>query len=338
LEDKCVGSILGCMIGDILGAPVEGMRASFIKGTYGTLWDFVEGKHMGIKDELRYGMYTDDTNSMLALCASLIEKSALNPEHIALENCRFFQHLPTRGYSDQSSCIILSLINAETDYRSSGRLFLPKGSWSNGAAMKIAPVGIAFRSVSDDILYDAVRLSILSTHVHPESIDGAWIQAKAVSVLLTSDANNFNGRQFLESMVSLTKTDKMRRQCSKVLYHYDLNSDPQTVLCSIMNSVPEIGEFFQIRTSQAVPIALWALAKYYKDPEECLVQVVSMGGDTDTLGAITGALLGALMGTKWIPNRWWNNIENGEYGRDYALNIGKKLSLLNLGKEKIITI
>jgi len=99
-----------------------------------------------------------------------------------------------------------------------------------------------------------------------------------------------------------------------------------------MNSVPEIGVFFQIRASQAVPLALWGLAKYYKDPEEGLAMVVSVGGDTDTVGALAGALFGALCGTHWIQYRWWNNIENGDYGRDYAVNLAKKLSQLQLGK------
>jgi len=333
--DKCVGCILVTMIGDILGASVEGWRASLIKGTHGTLWDFVEGKHMGVK-EPRYGMYSDDTNSTLALCSSLVEKSVLDPAHVALENCRFYQHLPPRGYSDQSESIMLSLISGEIDYTESGTYFLPKGSWANGGAMKIAPIGIAFSNVSNDILYEAARLAILSTHCHKEGIDGAWLQAKAVAVLLKSSSQNFEGRKFLEDMRNLAKTDKMKMQFNRVLHHYDNNSNAETVSCSVMNSVGEIGSFFQLRASQSVPLAFWALAKFYKDPEEGLVQIVSMGGDTDTIAAIGGALFGALLGTEWIPTRWWSNIENGEYGRDYAVNLSKKLSKLNLTGEHIL--
>jgi len=284
---------------------------------------------MGIT-EVRYGMYTDDSNSMLALCSSLVEKSGLDPEHAAMENCRFFLHTPKRCYSDQTEAIMLALINGEADYLSSGNLYLPKGSWANGAAMKIAPIGIAFSNAPDDVLYEAVRLAVISTHTHREAIDGAWIQAKAISVLLKSDPKTFNPRQFLEDILNCCKTEKMKNQFKKILQHYDANSTSESVLGSIMNSVPEIGLFFQIRATQAVPLAIWALAKYYKDPEAGLVEVVSMGGDTDTVAAMSGALFGALSGTQWIQYRWWNNIENAEYGRDYVLQLAKKLSLLNL--------
>jgi len=61
-----------------------------------------------------------------------------------------------------------------------------------------------------------------------------------------------------------------------------------------------------------------------------------MGGDADTIGAITGALLGALYGTHWIPTRWFNNIENGPYGRDYTIDLAKQLSMLDLDKQHIM--
>lgn len=284
---------------------------------------------MGV-NEVRFGMYTDDTNSMLSLCSSLVEKSGFDPEHVAMENCRFFLHKPNRAYSDQTESILTALINGEVDYLSSGTLYLPKGSWANGGAMRIAPIAIAFSNASDDVLYEVVRLSIISTHTHREAIDGAWLQAKAISILLYSDPSTFNPRQFIEDMLNFSKTDKMKSQLKKILHHYDANSTPEIVLGSIMNSVPEIGLFFAIRASQAVPLALWSLAKYFKDPELGLVEVVSMGGDTDTIATMAGTLFGALCGTQWIQTRWWNQIENGEYGRDYAVQLAKKLSHLNL--------
>jgi len=50
-----------------------------------------------------------------------------------------------------------------------------------------------------------------------------------------------------------------------------------------------------------------------------------MGGDTDTVGSIAAAMIGALHGTLWIPKRWYNNCENEERGRDYAINLAKQL-------------
>jgi len=336
-EDRCVGVILSSMIGDILGAPVEGSRPSQIRGKYGTLRDFVKGKPLGI-DEERCGMYTDDTNSTLAAACSLVNQSGLDAEDMALENCRFYLHIPTRGYSDHSVATIKALLNNESDYRTSGTALLEKGSWANGGAMKISPVGIAFRNSDDEVLHTAVRLAILSTHTHKEGIDGAWVQAKAITVLLKEEPATFNPMALLEHTLNCAKTDKMKLQIKNVIRHIQLGSGAEAVSCTIMNAVPEIGTFFQVRASQAVPCALWALAKYSTQPEEGIIQAVNMGGDADTIGTIAGALFGALHGTRWIPTRWFDNIENGPYGRDYAINLAKQLSTLDLDIQHIVPI
>jgi len=284
---------------------------------------------MGVPEE-RFGMYTDDTNSTLAIATSLVNISGLDAEDIAKESCKFFQHTPTRGYSDQSTARFNTLIAGEENYTTAGTSISEKGSRANGGAMKISPIGIAFRNASDEILHEAVRLALLCTHTHKEGIDGGWVQAKSISILLKEDPKNFKPTVFLEHILNISKTEKMKLQIKNVIRHLSLGSDAETVSCSIMNAVPEIGNFFQIRATQAVPCALWAFAKYHDQPEEGIIQGVNMGGDTDTIGSITGALFGALYGTHWIPTRWFENIENEEYGRDYAIHLAKQLSLLDL--------
>jgi poly(ADP-ribose) glycohydrolase ARH3 len=72
----------------------------------------------------------------------------------------------------------------------------------------------------------------------------------------------------------------------------------------------------RIRASEAVAAALWAFLRYGQTPEECVIRAVNFGGDTDTIGAMAGALAGALHGTAWIPARWREMIENGKHGRE----------------------
>ena len=75
-----------------------------------------------------------------------------------------------------------------------------------------------------------------------------------------------------------------------------------------------------IRASQAAA-ALWAFLRYAAKPEECVIRAVSFAGDTDTVGAMDGALAGALYGSSWIPARWYDNIENGTRGRDEIVTL-----------------
>jgi poly(ADP-ribose) glycohydrolase ARH3 len=57
---------------------------------------------------------------------------------------------------------------------------------------------------------------------------------------------------------------------------------------------------------------------------------VGLGGDTDTIGAMAGALVGALHGSSWIPARWFDNIENGVHGRDEMLALARRLAKIDI--------
>lgn len=159
-----------------------------------------------------------------------------------------------------------ALLNG-ADYRTTGRIEFPNGSFGNGGAMRISPVGLAYRHASDEVLHQTVESALLCTHVHPEAIDGAFVQAKAVSILATSDA---------------------------------------------------------------VAASLWAFLRYGDNPEECLIRAVNFGGDTDTIGAMVGAQLGSLYGSEWIPNRWFSQIENRRHGRDFMVDLAKRLAQLDI--------
>ena len=85
LEAKCIGCLLGAMIGDALGAPVEGRDDRYIRESFdgGKIDRYHSGFHMGV--ELlgqRRGMYTDDTQTTLALASSLVEEGALHPQKV----------------------------------------------------------------------------------------------------------------------------------------------------------------------------------------------------------------------------------------------------------------
>jgi poly(ADP-ribose) glycohydrolase ARH3 len=174
-EDRCIGSLLGCACGDILGASYEFQSRREILGENGGLDNFVSagGRFQG--------RYTDDTEMTLALATSLIECGRLDGAHCASTYAKFFSAEPRRGYGPAVSRV-LALLCAGADYRTTGRAIFPGGSFANGGAMRIAPVGLAFRNASDDVLREAVRVALLCTHVHPDAVDGAFIQAKAVRI------------------------------------------------------------------------------------------------------------------------------------------------------------
>ena len=184
--------------------------------------------------------------------------------------------------------------------------------------MRIAPVGLAYRHATDDVLLED---ALVCTHVHPEAVDAALVQAKAVAMAATTEPSAFDPNTLVSDMSSVCQTDVMAAKLKSLaegLHHKD---EDWYVIGRVGNG---------IRASQAVAAALWAFLRHGQTPEECVIRAVGFGGDTDTLGAMAGALVGALHGSSWIPARWRDNIENGVHGRDEILAVGKKLAGLDV--------
>ncbi len=265
-----------------------------------------------------FGCYTDDTQMALALATSLVEKGCADAEHISNEYAEFYE--ARRGYGAAAHRVMGSLLNG-ADYRTTGRIEFREGSYGNGGAMRIAPVGLAYRHASDEVLHQAVEAALLCTHVHPEAIDGAYIQAKAVAVLGTTDPAGFDRRSFVESLVGQSTRFANQRKLEILLEQMDAQSSDEEVIYVVGNGV---------RTAEAVAASLWAFLRYGDVPEECLVRAVNFGGDADTIGAMVGAQLGSLYGASWIPDRWYGCIENKRQGRDFMVELARRLARLDV--------
>jgi poly(ADP-ribose) glycohydrolase ARH3 len=113
------------------------------------------------------------------------------------------------------------VLEGKTDYRECGRAVFPDGSFANGGAMRIVPIALAFRNASDEQLYEAVRMAIISSHVHPEGIDGAYVLVKAIILALQCESvDAFDSFQFLTVLQSTARTDGMRNQIQKLIKIY----------------------------------------------------------------------------------------------------------------------
>lgn len=323
-EDRCIGSLLGCASGDILGANLEFQSRQEIQRAYGRVEDFLDSA------ERPLGVFTDDTEMTLALAVSLIECGVLDPKHCATTYARFFAAEPRRGYGPAVSHI-LSMLEAGHDYRNTGRAVYPEGSFANGGAMRIAPVGLAFCNATDTVLRQAVELALLCTHVHPDAVDGAFIQAKAVSELArTANPSGFDVARFLSSLISITQSRVLREKLGVVLRAHLQDWRDEEVLSAVC-APNKYGAQFQIHAAEAVACALWAFVCSPDKPEECLIRAVCLGGDTDTVGMMAGALAGALHGSSWIPCRWFDQMENAPgVGRDYLIGVARQLAKLDL--------
>ena len=371
LESRSVGVLLGLMCGDALGATPEGehMSAAQIARRWpGGLRSFARGTRLGLpRDDVRVGDYTDDANSALALASSLVRVGGLDVADCARSYAEFWTMDPERGYPG-SAQLALAAVAAGADPLLTGRLAFPGGSFANGGAMRIAPLGIAFRRAGDAQLRFAVRCAVVSSHVHAQGVDGAVVVAKAIALLVAVDAPAaFRPLAFLDALLGVAKTAPMRRKLATLRRHFAgaeggvdgdgaPRADPASALWpAVAFSLAERDEtgadrprpcgggardahdqlrarpWFQIRATTAVACAVWAFLDRWREPEEALVGAVALGGDADTVGAMCGAMCGALHGDAWLPARWLGALEDRPHnGKAYAARTARALAALDL--------
>ena len=189
-EERFVGCLLGLGVGDALGAHFEGQTCDSIARQYRTAASLIENPPPG---EL---WYTDDTQMAIGIAETLVACGFIDEETLC---ARFAaNYLPQRGYGRGAKVVLQAMCDGE-DHRFWAENLFPGGSFGNGAAMRVAPVGLLFRDDHDGV-WEQSRLSALPTHVHPLGIEGAQIVALAVAVASSTD--RLDRDTFFENLAS----------------------------------------------------------------------------------------------------------------------------------------
>ncbi|MEA3471268.1 MAG: ADP-ribosylglycohydrolase family protein, partial [Thermodesulfobacteriota bacterium] len=166
----------GCMIGSALGDAIG--ENAFVHIREKSLNDFLE------RGELL--TYTDDTAMALGIAESLVRMRKIDQQDLGDTFRRNFENEPWRGYGSGPPVIFSIVKKTNIAYVEAAKsLFGGRGSLGNGAAMRIAPVGLFYHSSHN--LYEIARLSAEVTHTHPIGVDGAVLQAVAVAEALNLD-------------------------------------------------------------------------------------------------------------------------------------------------------
>jgi poly(ADP-ribose) glycohydrolase ARH3 len=142
LRDRFLGCLLGLAVGDALGAPYEGLPADNIYWAYGPA-DVIVTHPVG--DTMHY---TDDTQMTLGVAEVLARHGAIAEDAL----CRAFarNYDPRRGYG-RGARLILEAMATGGDWRGIAATVFPGGSLGNGAAMRVAPIGLYFRDDLDEV-------------------------------------------------------------------------------------------------------------------------------------------------------------------------------------------
>ncbi len=248
--------------------------------------------------------YTDDTAMSIGLAESLVERGDLDPQALGERFRENFNREPWRGYGPGPPFLFKIVERSGIGFLEAAKsLFGGKGSFGNGAAMRVAPLGLFFHRFPD--LYEKASLSASVTHAHPLGIDGAAIQAKAVSMAVMLDPDKaFLPGPFINELVHFARTPEMKEKL-RLVQQLIADSAPPAY------AADQLGRSVEVHKS--LPFALFSFLRHPKSFEDCLFCAILNRGDRDTLGAMACAVSGAYLGTYSIHQAWRQKLENGPY-------------------------
>jgi poly(ADP-ribose) glycohydrolase ARH3 len=296
--DQFLGCLLGQAVGDGLGAPFEGLPAESIYWGYAWTGDLIQNP----SGETLY--YTDDTQMMIGIAETLAEHSRIIEEPL----CQAFvaNYHPDRGYGPGARLVLEAMAQGH-DWRMA-REYFPGGSLGNGAAMRVAPVGLLFCDDLDRV-WEEARLSALPTHLHPLGIEGAQLLAAAVALAVREPV--FDRKGFYRELFTRAQQDEFRWQLSAAA-----RLGPGDTVSFLGNGV---------EAHRSVVTAIACFAASPGSYEDTVSRAIGQGHDTDTLGAMAGALSGAHLGAGAIPGHLLDKLEDDHKGRTYLRQLATRM-------------
>ncbi|GGT25261.1 hydrolase [Streptomyces tanashiensis] len=241
--------------------------------------------------------WSDDTAQALVLVRELTEGGGtVDQDRLALRLAEAYAGDTHRGYG-ASMHDVLRRIGAGEAWRVvvSGQ-FGGQGSWGNGAAMRVAPLG-AWHAVDLDVVAEqAARQSAVSHH-HPEAVTGAVAVAIAAALATRSRGMPAPTRPDFLLAVAARLPDSDVRSGVRIAARMPAHT-------SVRHAAEVLGSGYRMSGPDTVPYALWCAAGHLDDLHEGLWTTVAGRGDIDTTCAIAGGVIAARTGTAALPPAW----------------------------------
>lgn len=324
-RDRCRGCLVGLAAGNMLGVPVEGWPQAAIRGRYPD----------GVRDiEVRPEQPDDDDLAQaIILAAASLEADALDAEDLGR---RFWEWAEENGLG-------IGILTAEVLTRYGGAhpriargtgvtarqpagcpaLEAARATWEesdrraagNGAVMRCPPLAIRWRNDDTALVRDTV-VSAAATHFDPRCIWSSVLVNLAIASLLRGAA--------VDTADLAGRAAAAARTLGEALAPFGTGGAgfqlPPEVIDALHAPLPAAPDGIELDgagmgyTLKAMQVALWS-ARTESGFREALTAVVNAGGDTDTNGAVAGAVLGARFGCRAIPPRWRGAVARLRPGR-----------------------
>ena len=331
--DNYLGCIVGGAIGDALGAPTEFMNLDYILEKYGKI-----GVNEYVEFDNGIGHITDDTQMLLFTAEGLLRslhRATTRGIGGAYHQICFHSYIRwLKTQKDWYAGDVTSIADSEgwllkqsflyarrapgntclTSLRSgiAGTIDEPiNNSKGCGGIMRIAPVGLLFYNDPKQAFQIGSELAAI-THGHPSGYLSAGFLAALIAFIN-------NGNSLLDSIqLSLG-----------ILNEYiDCEETTDAVVSAIKLYEKKDPTYLNVETlgggwvgEEALAISLYCALSYQNDFEKAINLSINHSGDTDSTGAITGNILGFMLGEKAIPQRWINNLSNYDVIKQIGIDL-----------------
>jgi ADP-ribosyl-[dinitrogen reductase] hydrolase len=279
-KQRALGAVIGSAAGDALGAPFEfgprgAYRSRFPQPVVGGTGEMIGGGGFGWAP----GEFTDDTQMAIVQARSLLERGHIDTRHL-FEQFRVWASR-AKDVGVQTSTVLNSGLSADRAAIDYYRRY-PHRSAGNGALMRATPSAVHFAARStDETVAAALALSAV-THADPAVGHGVAIYHRMIRAALRGD------NPFAELTECLRQLPADQMRWVEML-------DPTWT--------PSGRDLSNGTVWGCLAQAVWAVRKN-ETFEKAVVNAIELGGDTDTVAAVTGGLAGAIHGIQAIPSRW----------------------------------
>jgi ADP-ribosylglycohydrolase len=300
---RAAGALYGLAIGDALGMPTQSLPRSQIAARYGSLLSTFQDAPADhpVAAGMRAGSVTDDTEQAVLLAQVMIEHGGRpDPADLARRLLSWEESMRARGSHDllgPSTRQAVSALLAGADPGQAGR-----NGTTNGAAMRITPVGIATPCADLDVLVDRVVEASRATHNTSVALAGAAAVAAAVSAgvdgaapadairVAVAAAERAAGRGHWVAAADVA---------SRITWATGLAAGLST-----SGVIDVVGRLVgtSLATQESVPAAFAVVAASPDNPWLSCRTAASLGGDCDTIAAMAGAIGGACHGAGAFPD------------------------------------
>lgn len=310
MSDRFTGILLGTAVGDSLGLPAEGLsprrRQRLFRGPWRQRLVF------------GHGMVSDDTEHTLFVAQSLLKHpadAAAFQKRLAWHVKWWFAGVPAGiGLATVRACLKLWL-----GFPSSRCGVFSAG---NGPAMRSAILGAYF---ADDppALERFVRASTELTHSDPRALVGALAIARAAAWAVSHDPKQPPDDAALRQILGQAQNNDQE---------WPVIVEKTLAAWSAGASVAEFADTLGLKRGvtgymyHTVPVALYAWLVHWGDFRAAVSATLDCGGDTDTVGAIVGAIAGATVGSRGIPECWLRGIRDWPRSTGLLQRVAERLA------------